>query len=628
VLPDAQRLQQRILSLSESIDDAEAILAKQSATPVELARHLNALGENFRAQWRFDDAIEAYSRATLADPACSDAALNMALAFESLGRKEEALASYQAGLAIDPDRAEAYANLGNLLRGMAMYDGAVQAFEQAIKLDPKLAIAHYNLALTFKLRERYDEARAAFIKAVEVAPDSIVIRFEFVNLRRILCDWNGVDEEERKCLDQFRASSTHIAPFQLVSTPATRTDQLNAGRRHAATLSVPEALRFRDHVNAFGGGGKRIRVGFLSSDFFNHATALLLVEVLEQMDRKRFELSGYCFSPDDGSDMRRRIVASFDRYVQIGTISDESAAQAIRDDGIDILIDLKGYTRDGRPQIMGYRPAPIQVNYLGYPSTMGMDGVDYILADAVVAPMEHQSDYSESIVHLPNCYQPNDRQRKISGIAVKRADFGLPEDAFVFCSFNNSYKLNAGMFDIWMPLLKNVPGSVMWLLVPSSICAENLRREAAARGVEPDRLVFAQRVPIADHLARHRLADLFLDALPCNAHTTASDALWAGLPVLTTLGSTFSGRVAASLLTGMGLPELIASNTEEYTQIALALAHDRTKLAELREKLARQRETSALFDTRRYTRNLERAFATMVEIAKCGNPARPFAITE
>jgi len=628
LLPAAHRLQQRILTLSQSVDDAEAILAAQSATPSELAKHLNALGESLRAQWRYDEAIEAYSRATLADPSCSDAALNMALAFESLGRKEEALASYQAGLAIEPDRAEAYANVGNLLRSMEMYDGAIQAFEQAIKLDSRLAIAHYNLAVTFKLRDRFEEARMAFAKAVEVAPDSIVNRFELANLRRVLCDWPGLDAEERECLDRFRARSTHIAPFQLVSTPATRADQLKAGRLHAATLSVPESLRIRDHINAFAAGGERIRVGFLSSDFFNHATALLLVEVLEQFDRKRFELSGYCFSPDDGSDMRRRIVASFDRYIQIGTLSDKSAAQVIRDDGIDILVDLKGYTRDSRPQIMAFRPAPIQVNYLGYPSTMGMYGVDYLLADAVVAPMEHQPDYSESIVHLPNCYQPNDRQRRISDSLVKRADFGLPEDAFVFCSFNNSYKLNAAMFDIWMPLLKTIPGSVMWFLVPTDLCAENLRREAAARGVDPDRLVFARRVPIADHLARHRLADLFLDALPCNAHTTTSDALWAGLPVLTALGSTFSGRVAASLLTGMGLPELIASSTEDYTQIALNLARDRTRLDELRLKIARHRETSALFDTKRYTRNIESAFETMVEIAKSGKPARPFAVTE
>jgi predicted O-linked N-acetylglucosamine transferase (SPINDLY family) len=624
-LPEALRLEQRILAISSSPKDAEAALAARAATPAELAKSLNDLGTHLRTQWRFDEAIEVYSRAAIADPAQADAMLNMALAFESLGRKEEALASYQAGLAIEPDRAEAYANVGNLLRGMGMYDGAIQAFQQAIELDPSLAIAHYNLAVTFKQRERFEEARAAFMKAVECAPNSIVNRFELVNLRRVLCDWDGIDKEERDCLDLFRARQTRVAPFQFISLPSTRADQLEAGRRHAAMLAVPETLRFKSHGNALG-RGSRIRIGFLSSDFFNHATALLLVEVLEQMDRGRFELFGYCFSPEDNSDLRRRIVASFDRYVPIGNMTDRAAAEAIHADRIDMLVDLKGYTRDGRPEILTYRPAPIQVNYLGYPCTMGMDTVDYIVADAVVAPMEHQADYAERIIHLPDCYQPNDRKRKISEQPMTRAEFGLPEDAFVFCSFNNSYKLNAAMFDVWMPLLRNVPGSVLWLLVPSDICRENLRCEASARGVDPDRLVFANRRPISEHLARHRLADLFLDALPCNAHTTASDALWAGLPVVTAIGETFSGRVAASLLIAMGLPELVTRNFDEYAQLALTLAHERARLAELRDKIARQRDVAPLFDTRRYTDGLERAFETMIEIARSGERPRAFAV--
>lgn len=624
-LPEVQRLEQCILATSGSIHDVEAALAARAASPAELATGLNNLGTYLRTQWRYEDAVDAYSRAALADPSSADALLNMALAFENLGRKEEALASYQAGLAIDPDRAEAYANVGNLLRGMNMPDGAIQAFDKAIELDPTLAIAHYNLAVTLKARERYDEAKAAFIKAVEHAPDSIVHRFELVNLRRLLCDWDGLDQEERESLEQFRRQGAHVAPFQLISMPATRADQLEAGRRHVATIAPPAALRFKDHRNRFG-VGQRIRVGFLSADFFNHATAMLLVEVLESIDRSRFELFGYCFSPDDGTDLRRRIVASFDRYMPIGSMTDRSAAQLIHDDDIDILVDLKGYTRDGRPEILTYRPAPIQVNYLGYPSSMGLEGIDYIVADPVVAPMEHQADYSERIVHLPDCYQPNDRKRKISDTPVTRADCGLPENAFVFCSFNNCYKLNATMFDVWMSLLREIPDSVLWLLVPNSACSENLRREAAARHVDPDRLVFASRQPVPEHLARHRLADLFLDALPCNAHTTASDALWAGLPVLTAMGETFSGRVAASLLTAVGLPELIARDLEDYAGVALALAQDKTKLADIRAKLARQRETSPLFDSARYTRHLESAFTTMVEIARAGEPPRPFAV--
>lgn len=626
-LDELRRLEQRILAASGSISEIEAALSEQTKSPGEIAQTLNELGDYLRTQWRYEEAIDVYSRAALTDPNSADALLNMALAFTSLGRKEEALASYQAGLAIDPDRAEAYASVGNLLRGMGMADGAIQAYEKAIELNSTLALAHYNLAVTLKERERYDEALAAFSRSVEHAPDSVANRFERMNLRRVLCDWEGLDREEADCLDQFRQRKELVAPFQLISIPSTRADQLQAGRKNAATLSAPVALRFTQHRNALG-VGQRIRVGFLSADFFNHATAMLLVEVLENIDRGRFELFGYCFSPDDGSDLRRRVVAAFDHYVPIGNMTDRNAARAIHDDGIDILVDLKGYTRDGRPEILSYRPAPIQVNYLGYPGSMGMDGIDYIVADPIVAPMAHQKDYSERIVHLPDCYQPNDRKRTISEMVMTRADAGLPEDAFVFCSFNNSYKLNAAMFDVWMSLLRNVDGSVLWLLVPTVTCRENLRREAAQRGVDPDRLVFASRKPIAEHLARHRLADLFLDALPCNAHTTASDALWAGLPVITAMGETFSGRVAASLLTAVGLSELVTNNLEDYAELALALARDKSKLADLSAKLARQRETAPLFDSMRYTKNFERALSRMCDIARAGEPPRAFAVAD
>ena len=268
------------------------------------------------------------------------------------------------------------------------------------------------------------------------------------------------------------------------------------------------------------------------------------------------------------------------------------------------------------------------MNYLGYPGTMGADFIDYIIADAIVAPMEHQAEYSEQIVHLPNTYQPNDRQRKIADEPVTRADCGLPENAFVFCSFNNSYKLNPTMFDVWMHLLKQVPGSVLWLLVPNETCAKNLRREAAGRGVDPSRLVFAERRSIARHLARHRLADLFLDALPCNAHTTTSDALWAGLPVLTCLGETFSGRVAGSLLTAMGLPELVTTDLDAYTNLALELARDKGKLNRIRRKLVSMRDTAPIFDSTRYARNFEASFEKMVEIMRSGHAPHPFAVVE
>jgi protein O-GlcNAc transferase len=326
--------------------------------------------------------------------------------------------------------------------------------------------------------------------------------------------------------------------------------------------------------------------------------------------------------------MRKRLLRAFEHIRKIGAMTNRDAARAIHEDAIDILVDLKGYTKDARTEILAYRPAPIQVNDLGYPGTMGADFIDYILADAIVAPMEHQPDYSERIVHLPNTYQPNDRQRQISDEPVTRAEFGLTENAFVFCSFNNSYKLNTTMFDVWMPLLRKVPGSVLWLLVPNETCADNLRREAAARGVDPNRLVFAKRASIEKHLARHRLADLFLNAIPCNAHTTTSDALWAGLPVLMFLGETLSGRVAGSLLTAMGLPELITTDLDAYSDLALELARDKSKLDRVRKILDDHKNTAPLFDSSRYTRNIEKSFETMVEIMRAGEAPRPFVVVE
>lgn len=626
-LEEAQLLERRLALSSRPLDLLIAEIESQSKTGVEKAKKFDDLGTYLRGERRLAEAAEMCRRAVEADPGGADYYFNLALSLEALGEMDEALSNYQIGFEIEPDRAEAYAGVGNLLRNMNMLDGAIQAYEHAIKQKPNLASAYYNLAITYKMRDQYEEAKVAFEKCIECAPDAIVSRFEFINLRRTLCDWPGIDEEERECLSVFRSKEVTIAPFQLISLNASPADLLRAAEGFIKTFEVPQQQRFSTYKNRKGVGAK-IRIGFVSCDYFEHATAMLFAEVLEKIDRSRFEIFAYCHSPEENSLMRRRMIAAFDHFRKIGPMRHRDVATMVRDDCIDILVDLKGYTRDARTEIFAYRPAPIQVNYLGYPGTMGGDFMDYIIADSIVAPMDAQDHYSERIVHLPNSYQPNDRKREISPEPVTRADAGLPEDAFVFCSFNNSYKLNAAMFDVWMPLLKQVAGSVLWLLVPNDICANNLRREAEARGVDPSRLVFAQRASSPKHLARHRLADLFVDALPCNAHTTTSDALWAGLPVLTCLGDTFAGRVAGSLLSAAGLPELVTTSLDEYGKLALELAQNKPKLDAMRAKLIAQRETVPLFDSTRYTRNLERSFEKMIEIMRAGEAPRPFAITE
>ncbi len=625
---EAQGLEQHILAANGKLDAAQVMIEARTEDPAERARLYDELASFLRAQRRFKEAIPIARRALASMPHKPEYHFNLAAALDGACEDMAALASYQAGLAIAPDHAIAYKNVGSLLRKMGKHAGAITAYEHAAKLDPRLADAHYNLATTCKLLSRFEEARAAFRRAIETAPDALTHRFEMNDLKRTICDWESIDEEESRCLELLRTTDRGgVAPFLLISMPSTRADQLTCARRFAPYKTPPDELRFKHH-HAPPDGSRRIRIGYLSSDYVTHATAMLFAEVLERADRDRFELFGYCYSNDDGSALRQRIVDAFDHFTVVKGMTDLEAATKIHDDGIDILVDLKGYTRDARTEILGFKPAPIQVNYLGYPGTMGADFIDYIIADAVIAPMEHQEDYAERIVHLPNCYQPNDRQRKISDEPITRAEVGLPDDAFVFCSFNNTYKLNAPVFDVWMRLLANVPRSVLWILASDEGCRANLRREAAARGIDPNRLVFAGKMPIEQHLARHRLADLFLDTLPCNAHTTASDALWAGLPVLTCLGETFSGRVAASLLTAMGLPELIAGSLDEYERMALAMAQEPSRLESVRRKIAAGRETSPLFDTTRYTRNLERAYETMVDIMRNAEAPRPFAIVE
>jgi predicted O-linked N-acetylglucosamine transferase (SPINDLY family) len=372
---------------------------------------------------------------------------------------------------------------------------------------------------------------------------------------------------------------------------------------------------------------ERIRVAYLSADFHAHATAYLMAGVLEQHDRSRFEVYAVSFRKSDGSEMRARVENACEHFIDVCDMSDREVAVLLRAHRIDIAIDLKGFTRDARTGILAFRPAPIQVNYLGYPCTMGAGYIDYLIADEIVVPKDEHPNYSEKIVYLPDTYQCNDSKRTIAGVVPSRSDAGLPETGFVFCSFNNNYKIAPQIFDIWMRLLKETEGSVLWLLESNPAAARNLRREAEARGVARERLIFAPWCANqADHLARISLGDLFLDTLPCCAHTTASDALWAGVPVLTCTGNTFAGRVAASLLNAVGLPEMVTHSLAEYEARALRLARDPAAMTELKAKLARNRTTYPLFDTVRFTRHMEAAYTRMWERYASGHPPAGFAV--
>jgi predicted O-linked N-acetylglucosamine transferase (SPINDLY family) len=371
--------------------------------------------------------------------------------------------------------------------------------------------------------------------------------------------------------------------------------------------------------------GGRIRIAYLSADFHTHATASLIAGLFEHHDRSRFEVSAISFGPDDRSAMRARLQAGFEHFHDVRGLGDRDVARLLADKAIDIAIDLKGHTQGARQGILAFRAAPVQVSYLGFPGTSGADFMDYLIADAVVLPPAQQGYFTEKIAYLPHSYQANDFARKIAATPGRQAT-GLPDASFVFCSFNNSWKITAAIFAIWMRLLAAVPGSLLWLIADNDGACANLRRAAAEQGVDPHRLVFAPRLPEPEHLARQRLADLFLDTLPYNAHTTASDALWVGLPVLTCRSASFPGRVGTSLLQAIGLPELVTESLAEYEAAALRLATDPALLQALREKLSRNRLSFPLFDTDRFRRDIEAAYTRMWEIAKRGEPPRAFAV--
>ena len=585
--------------------------------------HYN-LGIVLRDLGRLEEAITAYGTAIRIKPDLADAHYNLGLALYDQGCFEAAAGANIGAIRITPYYAEAHSNLGNSLYNLGRLDEAVTAYRAAICIQPDYAEAYSNLGNTLHDIGHLDDAVAAFGEALRIRPDYAAALSLQTHSLKHLCAWEGLADRQERVLDFVRRHQDGIAPLSLLILPSNPADQLACAKTFSDNYRVSPSAMF-PHKTAMPGG--RIRLGYFSADFHDHPTAYLIAELIERHDRHRFEVCGYSLGPDSTGVMRRRLIAGFDRFVDLRRLSVRDAAEEIHRDGIDILVDLKGHTREGRPKILAFRPAPIQVNFLGYPGSMGADFIDYIIADRFCIPQGQESFYTEKVVRLPDSYQPNDSKRTIGERTPSRAECELPEQGFVFCCFNNPYKLTPLFFDIWARLLAAVPGSVLWLLEANDGVKANLRRESRSRGIDPDRLVFAPRRALPDHLARHRVADLFLDTLPYNAHTTASDALWAGLPVLTCAGQTFAGRVAASLLSAVGLPELITETLSEYEALALKLATEPALLLAMRARLRKNQVTAALFDIQRYTRNIEAAYTGMWCRWCEGNPAAAFDVS-
>ncbi len=613
-----------------SLEDLRLTAEAREAYDRLLARrpgHLDAL--NNRAllayvQGEMQVALADLKRALALQPSHVPSLVNRALVLSGIGRPAEALADYERLLALVPDNAELWNRRGGVLRTLGRDQEALDSFDHAVRLDPNLANALANRGyLRWAMQEDYAGTRADLERALALKPDLPWLEGEIFYVKMQACDWDGF-EVGRAGLDAGVAAGGHVVkPFAyqaIAHDPAA----LQACARILAAQDYPARAPMAAGQGARAAG--RIRVGYVSAEFREQATAYLMAGVYEAHDRRDFEIIAFDNGYDDGGAMRARLEKTFDRMVPIASLPDDEAEQAVRDAGVDILVNLNGYFGKPRMNLFARRAAPVQVNYLGFPGTLGAPYMDYIIADRIVIPEGEQRFYDEAVAWMPDCYQATD-SRRARPLPGARAAHGLPQDAFVFCNFNQSYKLGPQTFALWMRLLRQCPGSVLWLLQDRDIACAHMRREAERQGVAADRIIFAPLMMQDAHLSRIPLADLFLDSLPYNAHTTGSDALWMGLPLLTCRGTAFAGRVAASLLTAAGLPELITENTNAYEAMALRLAQDKALLAGLRARLEDARAACALFDTARFTRHLEAAYGVMIAHHRAGRAPENFAVT-
>lgn len=604
---------QRPADALAAFDRAIALRPDHAESHSNRARALLALGDAAAA-------LAAAERSLAANPANPEALVNRGNALAALRRRADALASFDAALRLDPRHATALANRGGVLLEANRPEDALAAYDQALAIDRAFAEALEGRAIAATRARRLDDAAATYARLAELAPAYPYVAGSVLHARMLCADWTGIDALQDTIRAGLAAGARVAEPFGYQGIARSEADLKACAEvfaRHEFPARAPLVTR---SVPAADG---RITIGYLCGEFREHATTILLCGVFERHRKDRFRLIAFDNGGADDSDYRRRVEAAFDEIVDISRLGDREAAEAIRQRGVDVLVNLNGYYGEHRLGVFAWRPSPVQVNYLGFPGTLGAPYVDYIVADRVVLPEASRAHYTEQVAWLPHAYQANDDQREVDPQPVTRAEFGLPDDAFVFCCFNNAYKITPGTFASWMRILQQVPRGVLWLLRDAPAVEQRLRREADALGVAPARLVFAERLPPARHLARHRVADLFLDTLPYNAHTTASDALWAGLPVLTCMGTTFPGRVAASLLQALGLPELVAGDMARYEALAVELASGPERLAALRERLAQARRSSPLFDTARTTRALEDLYASMVGRNRQGLPPAP-----
>lgn len=620
---EARSMLGRVRLRQGRVDDAIAELEQALVVKPESLEALCSLGDALAAAQRYDEAVACYDGALSIRPDYFDALNNKGNALSAVALYREAIASYDAAIAMRPENPVPYFNRGLARFALQKREEAIEDFDAVLAREPRHAEALQVRGHALRMLRRDEEAAASYTAALARDPHLKYAMGDALHARMQLCDWTDYESALQRILDGVTDGRPVAVPWILLTLADDPQAQLVCATRYA---QANQALTPVPFGGTYRSSRRKIRLAYLSAKFHEHAGARLIVELLELHDRERFELFGISFGPNIAGDlMRQRMESCFEEFIDVRPLGDSHIVDLIRARGVDIAVDLVGYGENARPNIFALRAAPTQVSFL-YPGTMGVPCMDYIIGDEVVIPRGSEHYYSEQVVRLAASYMVNDSKKRISERTPTRIEVGLPAQGFVFCSFNNTFKITPVVFDVWMRLLRNVQGSVLWLLGPNATAQVNLRREAQMRDVDPERLIFAPRIAAEDHLARHRLADLFLDTYPCNAHATASDSLWVGLPLLTCAGRSFASRVSASLLCAMNLEELVTDSLEEYERRALALASNRALLQQLRERIAQNRRTAPLFDTNRFREQIESAYITMYEQQRRGERPQGFTV--
>lgn len=588
-------------------DRALKISPRQADILADKGRLLTQIG-------RHAEAMHCYDRALAANPRHETALYNQGYSLLALDSPTEALQRFDRLVELAPQHPPAYLGRGVALTDLGRFDEAIASFDRALEMQPNYAEALQGRGIVRLHQRRHDLAISDFEIAARHRPDLENLQSNLVLAKMYCCDWAQIAEEKAKLRSAVKANQT-VAPFLFLAVSDSPAEQLNCARNYA-NRKYPSIIPPLWHGKVYR--HDKIRIAYVSADLHEHPVAFLVAGIFAAHDRARFDVTVVSIGRDDNSDVRNRIRAGADNFIDARTMHDSQIAELLHRNETDILLDMNGHTDANRFRLFSHRVAPVQVSYLGYPGTTGAPFIDYVIADPTILPTDQHPYYSEKTVILPHCYQINDAMRTISDRVFTRSEMGLPPEAFVFCCFNSNYKITPEIFERWMRILGRTENSVLWLYQNNAAAAANLRKEAVERGIDADRVIFAGQMPLSEHLARHRLADLFLDTFPYNAHTTASDALWTGLPLVTCMGQTFASRVAASLLRTVGLPELVTTNLDDYESFAVDLGTHPGRLTDLKRKLAAQRLSTPLFDTAQTTRHIEAAYTAMHERSQAG----------